>query len=67
MAVLLYKNGEKEKAEEIYGKYQSSHFSQTLTGKQFGIPYLLDAGRYQEAASLNEACLSAFTNDTIKL
>ena len=65
MAVLLYKNGEKEKAEEIYGKYQSSHFSQTLTGKQFGIPYLLDAGRYQEAASLNEACLSAFTNDTI--
>lgn len=65
MAVLLHKNGEKEKAREIYGKYQSTRFSQTLTGKQFGIPYLLDTGRYQDAALLNEACLSAFTNDTI--
>jgi len=65
MAVLLHKNGEKEKAEEIYRKYQSTRFSQTLTGKQFGIPYLLDTGRYQDAASLNNACISAFTNDTI--
>ena len=33
-------------------------YKKRITGKQFGIPYLLDAGRYQEAASLNEACLS---------
>lgn len=65
MAVLLFKDGKKQEADEVYRKYQQLSFAQTITGKQFGIPYLLDAGRYREAVEQNDACVSAFANDTV--
>lgn len=65
MAVLLYDEGKKEEAAEIFRKYRSTSFSQTLTGKQYSIPYLLKINQYAEAADLSDTCLSAFTNDTV--
>lgn len=65
MAVLLHDEGKKEEAAEIFSKYRSTSFSQTLTGKQYSIPYLLKINQYAEAANLSDTCLSAFTNDTV--
>lgn len=65
MAVLLHDEGKKEEAAEIFRKYRSTSFSQTLTGKQYSIPYLLKINQYAEAADLSDTCLSAFTNDTV--
>lgn len=65
MAVLLLKEGRGQEAEDTYVKYSKLRFAQTLNGKLFSIPYLLDAGRYGEALEQNDACLAAFTNDTI--
>lgn len=65
MAVLLYDEGKKEEAAKIFSKYRSTSFSQTLTGKQYSIPYLLKINQYAEAADLSDTCLSAFTNDTV--
>lgn len=65
MAVLLHDEGKKEEAAEIFRKYRSTSFSQTLTGKQYSIPYLLKINQYAEAANLSDTCLSAFTNDTV--
>lgn len=65
MAVLLHDEGKKEEAAEIFSKYRSTSFSQTLTGKQHSIPYLLKINQYAEAADLSDTCLSAFTNDTV--
>lgn len=65
MAMLLYNDGKKKEAAEIFRKYRSTAFSQTLTGKQYSVPYLLKAGGYAEAAKLTDICLSAFSNDTV--
>lgn len=65
MAVLLHDEGKKEEAAEIFSKYRSTSFSQTLTGKQYSVPYLLKINQYAEAADLSDTCLSAFTNDTL--
>ena len=65
MAVLLHDEGKKEEAAEIFRKYWSTSFSQTLTGKQYSVPYLLKVKQYAEAADLSDTCLSAFTNDTV--
>lgn len=65
MALLLYENGDKEEAGEIFKKYKSTHFSQTIAGKQYTIPYLLEASRYAEAAILADTCLSVYANDTV--
>lgn len=65
MAVLLHDEGKKEEAAEIFRKYRSTGFSQTLTGKQYSVPYLLKVNQYAEAADLSDTCLSAFTNDTV--
>lgn len=65
MAVLLLKEGKEKEAADIYGKYRKLRFAQSLNGKLFSIPYLLDAGHYREALEQSDACLSAFSNDTI--
>lgn len=65
MAVLLQKEGKDREAADTYRKYQALRFAQTRTGHLFGVPYLLDAGRYREAVEQNDACLATFANDTI--
>lgn len=65
MALLLYRAGKEQEAAEAYRAYQSTRFSHSATGKFFGIPYLLDAGRYSEALRLNGVCMDAFASDTV--
>ena len=65
MATLLHKKGSLKEAQEIFRKFQATRFSKTDTGKQFAIPYLLDAGRYPEALRLNQESLNSFAGDTV--
>lgn len=65
MAVLLHEEGKNAEAEEAFKKLRATSFSQSLIGKQYSIPYLLDTHRHAEVAALSDECLSAFPNDTV--
>lgn len=63
MAGLYLQNKQPEKATEAFRQYQQTRFSQTV-GKAEAVPYLIMAGKYDEAKNAMRD-MASFGNDTI--